>query len=191
MKKIHSNEVQMENPKRAMTYAVLSKERKIFLKENVTKESAAAICAMLWYYDNEDKEKDITLYIHSNGGDVAGFFQIYDTMQLIKAPVATVCMGKAYSAGAFLLCAGQKGKRKAHKNSDVMIHGIQCVFPTDPEEMVSTEYLSFLNKKNVSIMQIVAKQTGKPLKKVLDDCSRDLFLTAKEALKYGIIDEII
>lgn len=189
-KKIHQDIPVMENPSHAKTYAQLSKNRSIFLKENVTKDSAAIICALLYHYAAQDPDENINLYIHSNGGDVDGFFQIYDTMQLISAPVSTICLGKAYSAGAFLLCSGT-GTRSAFKHSDIMIHGIQCTFPNAPEEKYSMDYLSFLNKKNVDIMQIVSDKTGIVLEDVILDCSRDLFLTAEEALNYGIIDEII
>jgi len=194
MKKIHDGDdydLKPISPQEMMLYASLACDRKIFLNQNVTKASASVISSFMYYYDSIDGDTPIELYIHSNGGDVDGFFNIYDTMCSINAPVHTICMGKAYSAGAFLLCSGASGYRSAFESSDIMIHGIQCAFPVTKEQEDSMEYLDFLNKKNVAIMSIVAKKTGKNIKQVLSDCSRDLFLTPKEALKYGLIDNII
>ncbi len=145
------------------------------------------------YYDNKSTEDEIKLYINTDGGDVDGFNHVYDIMQTIKAPVSTICLGKAYSAGAFLLASGSKGRRFALKHSSVMIHGIQCLFPTVPEvDMVSSgNYFDFLSKNNNNIIKTLAKHTNQPVSKVKEDCKRDLYLTAEQAKKYGIIDAIL
>ena len=101
----------------AETYVRLTQSRMIFLSEDVTKQTAAEMAALLLYYDNEDHESDISVYVHSNGGDAAGLANIYDVMQMIKSPVKTICIGKAYSAGAVILAAGAKGERYALKSS--------------------------------------------------------------------------
>ena len=173
-------------------YPVLAGSRFIFLKENITKEVAAELSALLIYYDNEDNESDINLYIHCDGGDADGLVNIYDIMQIIKSPIQTTCLGKAYSAGAVLLAAGSKGKRFAFKNSQIMIHGIQCTFPIIGYDPINSKnYWDFLNKNNDNIMKILANHTGHTLTEVKEDCKRNLFLNSKQALKYGIIDEII
>jgi len=175
------------------THIDLAKSRILWVSENVTTEMASTISAFLLYYDSENSEEDITLYIHTNGGDSNGLVQIYDTMQMISSPVKTVCVGKAFSAGAFMLATGTKGKRYAFKHSSVMIHGLQCLFPVlgDHDQAGSKNYYNFLEDINDTMLKILADHTGQPLDKVKIDCSRDLFLTAEEALKYGIIDHII
>jgi ATP-dependent Clp protease protease subunit len=176
----------------AETYIRLAKDRMIFLSEDVTKESAAELSALLLYYDNEDNDLPISLYINSDGGDANGLANIYDVMQIINAPIKTICLGKAYSAAAVLLSAGMPGERYALKNSEVMIHGIQCAFPIPGHDQIdSKKYLEYLLKHNDSIMSILAKHTGHTLEKVKEDCSQDLWLSAKQALEYGIIDHIL
>lgn len=173
------------------SYVFLARDRIIFLKENVTKEVAAELSALLLYYDNESQD-DIALYLYCSGGDADGLINIYDVMQMIKAPVQTICLGKAYSAAAILLAAGTKGKRFAFPNSKVMIHGMQCNFPIPGQDQVNSKnYLEFLNKNNDNIMKILAKHTGHDLQKIKKDCERDLYLSAKEAKDYGIIDHIV
>lgn len=174
------------------TYIKAAKDRNIFLSEDITKESAAQLVAMLLHYDNIDHEDIITIYINSNGGDVSGLSCIYDTMQMINAPIRTICMGKAYSAGAVLLAAGSVGERYAFERSQIMIHGIQCIFPMPGLDISNNKnYFSFLKENNDNIMKILANHTNKSLKKIKDDCKEDCYMTASEALKYGIIDEII
>jgi ATP-dependent Clp protease protease subunit len=173
------------------SYVWLAKARIIFLKETITKEVAAELSALLLYYDNESND-DIYLYIHSNGGDVDGLVNIYDVMNIVRSQIHTICLGKAYSAAAVLLAAGTKGKRYAHRNSQIMIHGIQFIFPIAGDDQVdSKNYLEFLKKNNNTVMKMLAEDTGHPLKEIIEDCKRDLFLDAKQALKYGIIDHII
>lgn len=178
--------------KYADAYTILSTNRCIFMNEIFTKENAASLSALLLAYDAMDPNKDIHLYINSPGGDASGLTQIYDVIQMISAPVSTICMGRAYSAGAFLLSSGTKGKRYIMQHGQVMIHGIQCVFPINGDSMKESEgYYKFLNHNNNAIMQILAKHTGKTVEQVTKDCKEDVWLTAKEALNYGIVDKII
>jgi ATP-dependent Clp protease, protease subunit len=173
------------------SYVFLARDRIIFLKENVTKEVAAELSALLLYYDNESQD-DIGLYLHCNGGDADGLINIYDVIQMIRAPVQTICLGKAYSAAAILLASGTKGKRFAFKNSKIMIHGMQCNFPIPGHDQVNSKnYLQFLNKNNDNIMKMLAHHTGHTLHKIKEDCKRDLYMSAKEAKDYGIIDHIV
>jgi len=174
------------------SYVFLAKDRAIFLKENITKDVASELSALLLYYDNMDPEEDINLYIHSNGGDGDSLVQIYDIIHMIRAPVKTICIGKAFSAAAILLAAGSKGKRYAFKNSKIMIHGIQFIFPIPGDDQINSKnYFDFAKKNNDKLMKMLAEDTGNTLEKILEDCKRDLFLEPKEALKYGIIDHII
>jgi ATP-dependent Clp protease protease subunit len=174
------------------TYVKLAKSRVIFLSENVTKEVAAQLSAMLLYFDNEDHTSMIEMYIHSNGGDSSGLSNIYDVMQMIESPIKTVCIGKCYSAGAVLLAAGTKGERYAFKNSSIMIHGIQCGFPIPGHDVTNSKnYYDFLKDHNDGIMKILAHHTGHSLEKVKQDCTRDVWMDAKQALEYGMIDGII
>lgn len=175
------------------SYIRLVDERSIFLNEAFTKETAAALSAWLLHYDHEDSEKEITIYINSPGGDVASLSNIYDVMQMISAPVKTVCLGKAYSAGAFLLSAGAPGKRYILPHAEVMIHGIQCAFPivTDNSPVDAKSYLNFLNITNDNIMKMLAKHSGHPLDKVKEDCLKDVWFSAKEAIAYGVADHIL
>src|ERR1035437_983358 len=160
------------------TYIRLAKDRVIFLSENVTREVAAQLSALLLYYDNESRKKTIDIYIHSNGGDASGLSNIYDVMQMIKAPIKTICIGKCYSAGAVILAAGSKGLRYAFENSKVMIHGIQCAFPIPGHDMTNSHnYYEFLNENNDNIVKILAKHTGHSIAKVKEDCKGDVWLT--------------
>jgi ATP-dependent Clp protease protease subunit len=174
-------------------YITLSKNRIIFLNEKITKTTASEMCALLLYYDNQNSEKDIEIYINTDGGDSLALSHIYDIMQTIKSPIKTICIGKAYSAGAILLASGSPGKRCILKHAKVMIHGIQCAFPIigDVDQEGSQNYFNFLNSHNNSIMKIISKHTGQPLSKVIKDCKRDVFMDAKEALSYGLVDYII
>lgn len=191
MKKACDHEVEELKPsKYESSFVYLSKDRVIFLKDNVTKELASELSALLLYYDNQSSEEEISLYIHCIGGDADGLIHIYDVMQMIGAPIHTICIGEACSAAAVLLAAGDR--RSAFKNSKIMIHGLQCAFPIPGYDQVNSKnYLDFLNKNNDNVMKILAKHTGHTLEKVKEDCKRDLYLDAKKALEYGIIDQII
>jgi ATP-dependent Clp protease protease subunit len=175
------------------SYVRLAKNRVIFLSEEISKEVGAAISALMLYFDNQDKKKDITILINSNGGDASALSAIYDTMQMIKAPVKTVCMGKCYSAAAVLLATGSSGKRFALRNSQIMIHGLQCSFPAIGEgNSAGTEkYFNFLMKSNNTVMKMLSKHVGKSAEQIEKDCLRDFYLTSEQALEYGIIDKIL
>lgn len=174
------------------TFIKLASHRMIFISEDITKESAAELSALLLYYDNESNEQPIELYINSHGGDADGLSNVYDVMQIIRAPIKTICLGKAYSAGAILLAAGSKGERYAFKNSEVMIHGIQCAFPIlGHDQTDSKKYLEYLQKHNDGIMAILAHHTGHTLDKIKQDCLGDVWMSAQQAMQYGIVDHII
>lgn len=175
------------------TYTVLSRDRIIFLSEDLTKEVASSLCGMLIYYNALDPTKDINLFIHTNGGDAAALASIYDVMCLIDAPVSTIGVGKIYSAGAFILAAGTPGKRYLFKNAEIMIHGLQCSFPEIPlsDQIDSTIYFNYLESLNKRIIKLLSKHTKQSISKIEQDLKRDLYLDAKASLKYGIIDKIL
>ena len=170
-------------------YSRLLKDRIVFISGEITDAVAYLGVAQLIFLVAEDPEKDIFLYINSPGGSVTAGMAIYDTMQYVQCDVVTICIGMAASMGAFLLAAGTKGKRKALPNSEIMIHqpsggarGQATDVAIHAEHIIATK-----NKLNA----ILAERTGQPVEKVAADTERDNFMTAEEALKYGIIDEII
>lgn len=176
------------------TYISLSKERSIFMGDSFTKEISSSMAALLLHYDNEDPNTDITIYINSNGGDAAALTCIYDVIQMISAPVKTVCIGKCYSAGAVLLCAGTKGKRYIMPHAEVMIHKVQCVFPQLNKTQIDHQsYLDFLDHINENVMKMIAKHTGQDIEKVKSDFSstRNIFLDAQQSVEYGLVDHIL
>ena len=170
-------------------YSRLLKDRIIFLGEEVNDVSAGLIVSQLLFLEAEDPGKDIQLYINSPGGSVTAGMAIYDTMQYIKCDVSTICMGMAASMGAFLLAAGAKGKRLALPNSEVMIHqpsgGMQGQ-ATDME--ITTRHII---KTKERLNKILAANTGKPYDVICQDTERDNFMSAQEALEYGLVDRII
>lgn len=170
-------------------YSRLLKERIIFLSEQVDDHMANVIIAQLLFLEAEDHDKDIYLYINSPGGVVTAGMAIYDTMQYIKSDVSTICLGQAASMGALLLCAGAPGKRYALPNARIMIHqplgGAQGQ-ATDIE-IQSREILRIKKLLN----EIMAGHSGQSIKQVEKDTDRDFFMGAEEAVKYGLIDEII
>lgn len=180
-------------PKYTECYTNLAKDRIIFVSEDITKDTASSLSALLFHYDNENEEEDISLYINTNGGDASALSNIYDIMQLVKAPIKTICVGKAYSAGAFMLAAGTKGKRFMTKNASVMIHGIQCEFPGygSEDRLKSEIYFDFLTSINKIVLETLAVHTGKTYEQVYEDTKKDKYMTAEECLQYGIIDKII
>lgn len=169
-------------------YSRLLNDRIIMLTEDVNSASASVIVAQLLYLEAQDPTKDISLYINSPGGSVTDGFAIYDTMNYIKCDVSTICMGMAASMGAFLLAAGAKGKRYALPNSDIMIHqpsgGAQGQ-ATDME--IHTKHILDTKKR---LNEILAKNTGQPVDVIAKDTNRDNFMTAQEALEYGLIDKV-
>lgn len=167
----------------------LLKDRILLLGTDVNDEVANVLVAQLLYLANEDPEKDITLYINSPGGSVSAGMAIYDTMQYVPCDVSTVCFGMAASMGAFLLGAGAKGKRRALPNARVMIHqplgGAQG--QAADIEIQAKEILFIREQLNT----FIAEYTDQPKSKIEEDCDRDFFMTAEEAVDYGIIDEVV
>lgn len=179
-------------PGYAESYIKLAKNRVLIVSEDVSDKLAADISAMLLYFDSIDSDSHIEMYIHSNGGAVTGLANIYDVMQMVKSPIKTICIGKCYSAAAVLLAAGTKGERYAFKNSSIMIHGVQSLFPVPGHDMTSSKnYFEYLNEYNNNIMKMLAHHTGHSVSKVAEDCKQDIWLTAKQALDYGLIDHIV
>lgn len=170
-------------------YSRLLKDRIIFLGEEVTDASASVIVAQLLFLEAEDPGKDINLYINSPGGSVTAGMAIYDTMNFIKCDVSTICIGMAASMGAFLLSSGAKGKRMILPNAEVMIHqpsGGARGQATDIK-IVADNILKTRKKLN----EILAANTGKPLEQIEIDTERDNYMSAQEAVDYGIVDSII
>ena len=169
-------------------YSRLLKDRIVFLGGEINDDTANLVVAQMLFLEMEDPDSDISLYINSPGGSVTAGMAIYDTMQYIKPQVRTVCLGMAASMGAFLLMAGEKGKRLALPNAEVMIHqplgGAQG---QATDVAIRAEWLMKTKKKMTAMM---AEMTGQPLKKVQADVERDYFMSAEEALEYHIIDEI-
>jgi ATP-dependent Clp protease, protease subunit len=174
------------------TYVRLAKHRILFVSEDVSNEMATELSTMLLYFDNEDHEALIEIYINSHGGAVSGLFNIYDVMQMIKAPIRTVCAGRCSSAAAVLLATGTKGQRCALPSSRIMIHGIQCVFPLPGADITNNKnYHNFLLENNDSIMKVLSHHTGQTLEKIKSDCKEDVWMSPMQALEYGIIDQIL
>ena len=170
-------------------YSRLVKNRIIFLSEEIDSEVGTTIAATLLWLDYQ-KSKDISLYINTNGGTISdGLFTIYDTMQYIKSDIQTVCIGEAYSAGAVLLAAGTQGKRKAFENAEIMIHEVQSELFGASSELEKQGRR--IKKMGASLYEIMARHTGQTLEKIKADCQEEKYLTAKEALEYGIIDKVI
>ncbi len=170
-------------------YSRLLKERIIFLGEEVNDTTASLIVAQLLFLESEDPGKDINLYINSPGGSVTAGMAIYDTMQYIKCDVSTTCIGMAASMGAFLLAGGAKGKRYALPNAEIMIHqpsGGAKGMASDIQ-IVAEEILKTKAKLNA----ILAENTGKSVDEVARDTDRDNYMSAQEALEYGIIDKVV
>lgn len=170
-------------------FSRLLKERIIFLGEQVDDVTASLIVAQLLFLEADDPDKDIQIYINSPGGSITAGMAIYDTMQYIKPDVSTICVGMAASMGAFLLAAGQKGKRYALPNAEVMIHqpsGGSQGQATD----IEIQARRILKMKN-DLNKILSERTGKSIEKVTADTERDNFMTAYEAKEYGLIDEVI
>jgi ATP-dependent Clp protease, protease subunit len=176
----------------AESYVKLTKSRAIFISENITDRLGAELSSMLLYYDNQDHEAEIDIYIHTNGGASSGMTNIYDVMQMVHAPIKTILLGKAYSAGAWILAAGTKGKRYALRSSKVMLHGTQFTFPIPGFDVTNSKnYLEFVDAENDAMIKVMAKHTGQTFDKVKADCQTELWMSAYEGLNYGIIDHII
>lgn len=169
-------------------YSRLLEDRIIFLTGEITDEIANSVVAQLIFLEGKDPEKDISLYINSPGGSVSAGLAIYDTMNFIKCDVTTICVGLAASMGAFLLSSGAKGKRFALPNSEIMIHqplgGAQGQ-ASDIE--IQANHIKRIKEK---INHVLSEQSGQPLEKVQKDTDRDFYMSAEEALEYGLIDKI-
>ena len=170
-------------------YSRLLKDRIIFIGTEINDQVANAVVAQLIFLKAEDPKKDISIYINSPGGSVTAGFAIYDTMRFLGLDINTYCIGQAASFGALILCAGTKGKRFALPNSRIMIHqphgGI-----TGSSADIHIQAQEILRMKKV-ISEIIAEHTGQPLEKVLEDSDRDFFMSAEEAVKYGLIDNVV
>lgn len=169
-------------------YSRLLEDRIIFLTGEINDAMANTIVAQLIYLEAKDMNKDISLYINSPGGSVTAGFAIYDTMQYIKCDVSTICMGMAASMGAFLLSSGAKGKRFALPNSEIMIHQ-----PSGGAQGQATEIdivAKHILRTREKLNRILAENTGKPIEQIARDTERDNFLSAQEALDYGLVDKI-
>ncbi|MGE5391820.1 MAG: ATP-dependent Clp endopeptidase proteolytic subunit ClpP [Deltaproteobacteria bacterium] len=170
-------------------YSRLLKDRIVFLGSQVDDVVANVIIAQLLFLEAEDPDKDISLYINSPGGSISAGMAIFDTMQHIKPDVSTICVGLAASMGAFLLAAGQKGKRFALPNAEIMIH--QPAGGTQGQATDIEIHARRIIAMKESLNRILAERTGQKLEKIKVDTERDYFMTANEAMEYGIIDEVM
>ena len=170
-------------------YSLLLKERIIFLGTPINDQIANLIIAQLLYLEREDPEKDVSLYIHCPGGIIAAGLAIYDTMQLSRCDISTICVGLAASMGTLLLSAGTKGKRYALPNSTIHLH--QAVGGAQGQaadiEIAAREIM----RMQETIRNIIAKHTGQPIEKIAHDTDRDFYLNPKQAMEYGLVDEIL
>ena len=170
-------------------FSRLLNDRIIILNEEVNNASAGVVVAQLLYLEGQDPEKDISLYINSPGGVITDGMAIYDTMQYIKCDVSTICLGMAASMGAFLLAAGAKGKRFALPNSEIMIHQ-----PSGGAQGQATDisiHANHILRVKDKLNHILSERTGQPLEVIQKDTERDNFMTAREALEYGLIDKVL
>lgn len=171
-------------------YSRLLNDRIIFLGGQVEDNMANLIVAQLLYLEAQDPDKDVFLYINSPGGSITAGMAIYDTMQYVRCDISTICIGMAASMGAFLLAAGTKGKRKALPNSDVLIHQPSAggISGQATDIAIHAEHIMQTKKR---MNRILSENTGQTIKKIETDVERDFFMTADEAMKYGIVDEVL
>ena len=170
-------------------FSRLLKDRIIFLSDEVNDMTASLVVAQLLFLESEDPERDINLYINSPGGVITSGMAIYDTMNYIKCDVSTICIGMAASMGAFLLSCGAKGKRFALPNSEIMIH--QPLGGTQGQATDIKIHADRIIKTRQTLNEILSKNTGQPLDVIERDTERDNFMSAEEAMKYGLIDKVI
>ncbi len=170
-------------------FSRLLNDRIIFLGEEVNDTTASLVVAQLLHLESQDPDKDIQLYINSPGGSVTAGMAIYDTMQYVRCDVSTICVGLAASMGAFLLAAGAKGKRIALPNAEIMIH--QPSAGTQGQITDMAIHLKRLEIIKTRMNRILAENTGKPIEVVTADCERDNFMSAEEAMAYGLIDKVL
>lgn len=170
-------------------YSRLLKDRIIFLSEEIDDHIASLVVAQLLFLEAEDPDKDICIYINSPGGSVTAGMAIYDTMQYIKPQVSTICIGMAASMGAFLLSSGQKGKRYALPNAEIMIHQPLGGVQGQAEDIKI--HAEWILKTREKLNKILSSNTGQPLQIISRDTDRDNFMSADEAVRYGLIDQVI
>ena len=170
-------------------YSRLLKDRIIFLGEDIDEHIASLVVAQLLFLEAEDPDKDINIYINSPGGSVTAGMAIYDTMQYVKPEVSTICVGMAASMGAFLLSAGQKGKRFALPNAEIMIHQPLGGVQGQAEDIKI--HAEWILKTREKLNRILSENTGQPLDVIARDTDRDNFMSAEDAVKYGLIDKVI
>ena len=170
-------------------YSRLLKDRIIFIGEAIDEHIASLVVAQLLFLEAEDPDKDINIYINSPGGSVTAGMAIYDTMQYIKPQVSTICVGMAASMGAFLLAAGEKGKRFALPNAEIMIHQPLGGVSGQAEDIKI--HAEWILKTREKLNRILSENTGQPLNIIARDTDRDNFMSAEEAMKYGLIDKVI
>ncbi len=169
-------------------YSRLLNDRIVMLGEEVNDTTASLVVAQLLYLEAQDPDKDISLYINSPGGSVTAGMAIYDTMNYIKCDVSTICVGMAASMGAFLLCSGAKGKRYALPNAEIMIHQPSAGTKGQITDMaIHLKRLEIIKRR---MNRIMSENTGKPIEVVTADCERDNFMSADEAVEYGLIDKV-
>lgn len=170
-------------------YSRLLKDRIIFIGEQIDEHLASVVIAQILFLEAEDPKKDICIYINSPGGSVTAGMAIYDTMKYVKPEISTICVGMAASMGAFLLAAGQKGKRMALPNAEIMIHQPLGGISGQAEDI--RIHAEWIIKTRAKLNRILCENTGQDMKKVEKDTDRDNFMTSKEAKEYGIIDKVI
>ncbi len=170
-------------------YSLLLRERIVFLGTPINDQIANLIVAQLLYLEREDPDKDISLYIHCPGGVISAGFAIYDTMQLVRCDVATICVGLAASMGTLLLCAGTKGKRYALPNATIHMH--QPLGGAQGQAADIAIAAKEIIRMQEKLRTIIANHTGQPLDKVAKDTDRDFYLSAEQAVEYGLVDEIL
>lgn len=170
-------------------FSRLLNDRIVMLNDEVNDTTASLVVAQLLYLEGTDPDKDVNLYINSPGGSVTAGMAIYDTINYIKCDVSTICIGLAASMGAFLLCAGTKGKRFATPNAEVMIHQPSSGFQGQVSDIQIRA--DWLQKTKNKLNQLMAEHTGQPLEIIQRDTDRDNFMSAQEALDYGLIDKIL
>ena len=172
-------------------FSRLLKDRIIFLSEDVNHASASLVVAQLLFLESEDPDKEIILYINSPGGSITDGMAIYDTINYIKCPVSTICVGLAASMGAVLLACGTKGKRYATPNAEIMIHQPLISGGLSGQATEIKIHADHMVKTREKLNKILSERTGQSLETIMNDTERDNFMTAEEALKYGLIDGIM
>ncbi|MDP6647320.1 MAG: ATP-dependent Clp protease proteolytic subunit [Dehalococcoidales bacterium] len=170
-------------------YSLLLRERIVFLGMPINDQTANVIIAQLLFLDREDPDKDISLYIHCPGGIISAGLAIYDTMQLIRPDVSTICVGLAASMGTVLLCAGTKGKRYVLPNATVHLH--QAIGGAQGYATDITIAAREIERVQKVIRNILSEHTGQPMKKIIHDTDRDFYLNPQQAVEYGLIDEVL